>query len=113
MLLESKMKKWHVLDTVTRPDGYGGFDEVSAPGAPFDAACTLKSNTEAQIAYANGVKKLYAVVTRQTVRLKRGMKIQRDEDGLVLKVTSDAADMQTPAESGLKLYQVTAEVVEV
>lgn len=113
MLLDSKMKKWHVLDTITKPDGYGGYNEVLTIGAPFEAACTLKSNTEAQIAYANGLKKQYAVVTRQTVRLKHGMKIQRDEDGLMLKVTSDAADMQTPKESDLKLYQVTAEVVEV
>ena len=61
MLLESRMKPFVILDTVTVPDGFGGYDEVLADGAPFDAAAVIKSNTEALIAYQNGVKKIYSV----------------------------------------------------
>lgn len=112
-LLQSRMKPFVIMDTVTRPDGFGGYDEVLADGAPFDAAVTLKNTTEALIAYQSGVKKIYTVITKQTVRLRRGMKIRRIEDGLMLRVTTDAEDMKTPDISDLKLYQVSAEAVEV
>lgn len=113
MLLESKMKPFVIIDTVTVPDGFGGYNEVLADGAPFDGAAVIKNNTEALIAYQSGVKKLYSVVTRQTVKLKRDMKIRRIEDGLTLRVTSDAADFKTPDISDLKLYQVSAEAIDV
>ena len=112
-LLQSRLKPFVIMDTVTRPDGFGGYDEVLADGAPFDAATTIKSSTEALIAYQDGAKKIYTVVTRQTVRLRRGMKIRRVEDGLTLRVTTDAEDMKTPDISDLKLYQVSAEAIEV
>jgi hypothetical protein len=41
------------------------------------------------------------------------MKIRRVQDGLTLRITSNAADFATPAISDLKLYQVSAEAVEV
>lgn len=112
-LLESSMKPFVILDTVTRPDGFGGYDEVLADGAPFDAAATMKNTTEAQIAYQTGAKRIYTVVTRQTVKLKQNMKIRRVQDGLTLRITSNATDFATPAISDLKLYQVSAEAVEV
>lgn len=111
-LLESRMKPFVIMDTVTVPDGFGGYDEVLTAGAPFDAATVIKNSTEAQIAYQTGTKKIYSVVTRQTVRLKHGMKIRRVEDGLTLRVTTDAADLKTPDISDLKLYQVSAEAIE-
>lgn len=113
VLLQSRMKPFIILDTVTKPDGFGGYDEVLTEGAPFDAATTTKDSTEAQIAYQNGAKKIYTVVTKQTVKLKRGMKIRRVEDGLTLRITTDAADMKTPDISILKLYQVSAEAIDV
>lgn len=112
-LLESRMKAFMILDTVTVPDGFGGYNEALTDGAPFDGAAVIKDNTEALIAYQNGAKKIYHVVTRQTVRLKRNMKIRRIEDGLTLRVTSDATDFKTPDISDLKLYQVSAEAIDV
>lgn len=112
-LLESKMNPFVILDTTTQPDGFGGYNEVLKDGAPFDAAAVLKSNTEAQIAYQAGTKRMYTVVTKQTIVLKHGMKIRRVHDGLTLQVTSNATDMQTPGISSLNLAQVSAEVIDV
>lgn len=112
-LLESRMKPFVIVDTVTVPDGFGGYNEVFSDGAPFDGAAVAKDTTEALIAYQSGAKKIYSVVTRQTVRLKRNMKIRRIEDGLTLRVTTDASDFKTPDISDLKLYQVSAEAIDV
>ncbi len=112
-LLESRMKPFVIVDTVTVPDGFGGYDEVLSDGAPFDGAAVIKNSTEAQIAYQNGAKKIYSVVTKQTVKLKRDMKIRRVEDGLTLRVTTDATDLKTPDISDLRLYQVSAEAIDV
>lgn len=111
-LIESMMKAFVILDTATVPDGFGGYDEVLKEGAPFDAAATMKSTTDAQIAYQQGMKRIYAVVTKQTVKLKQGMKIKRVHDGLMLRVTSNADDMQTPSMSDLAFAQVSAEVID-
>lgn len=111
-LLESRMKPFVILDTVTVPDGFGGYNEVLTDGAPFQAATTTKDSTEAQIAYQAGTKKIYTVVTKQTVKLRHGMKIRRVEDGLTLRITTDATDFKTPDISSLNLYQVSAEAVE-
>ena len=110
-LIEQKMKPFVILDTVTVADGFGGYSEIHKDGAPFDAAATMKDTTEAQIAYQQGAKKIYTVVTRQTVKLKHGMKIKRLHDGLTLRVTSDSEDMQTPVTSNLSFSQVSAEVI--
>lgn len=112
-LLESKMKPFVILDTVTKPDGFGGYNEALTEGARFDAAITMKNNTEAQIAYQTGTKRIYAVITKQTVRLKQNMRIRRVQDGLTLRITSNAADLETPSVSDLKLYQVNAEAIDV
>ena len=112
-LLDSRMEPFVILDTVTRPDGFGGYNEVLADGAPFDAAVTMKNTTEAQIAYQTGAKRIYAVITRQTVKLKQNMRIRRVQDGLTLRITSNATDFHTPTISDLKLYQVSAEAIDV
>lgn len=112
-LLESKMKDCVVLDTITVPDGFGGYNEVLKDGAPFKAAITTKSTTEAQIAYQTGTKRIYIVVTPQVVALKQNMKIRRVDDGLTLRITSNASDFTTPNISSLSLSQVSAEAVGV
>lgn len=112
-LLESRMKDFVILDVITRPDGFGGFDEVMTEGAPFKAAAVIKSNTEAQIAYQTGTKRIYTVVTYNLVKLRPGMKIRMVEDGLTLEVTSNSTDMTTPEISNLDLSQASAKVVDV
>ena len=111
-LLASIMRSCVILDTVTRPDGFGGYDEVYTDGAEIMAAITLKSSTEAQIAYQTGIKRLYVVVTEDAVKLKQGMRIRRVQDNLTLRITSNASDFTAPQMAGVKMAQVTAEAIE-
>lgn len=112
-LLTSVMKPCVILDTTTKPDGFGGYDEVLTEGAPFNAAIAINNTTEAQIAYQTGTKRIYTVVTLPVVKLKQGMKIRRVYDGLTLRITSNASDMTAPDMSSLKMAQVNAEAVDV
>lgn len=112
-LLTNVMKPCVILDTVTKPDGFGGYDEVLSDGAGFQAAITMKNTTEAQIAYQTGTKRLYVVVTAPFVKLKQNMKIRRLDDGLTLRITSNASDLEAPSMSDLKMAQVSAEAVDV
>lgn len=111
-LLSSVMRPCRILDTVTRPDGFGGYDEAYTEGAEIMAAITLKSSTEAQIAYQTGIKRLYVVVTEEAVKLKQGMRIRRVQDGLTLRITSNASDFTAPQMAGIRMAQVTAEAIE-
>lgn len=112
-LLSNIMKPCVIMDTMTKPDGFGGYDEVLTEGAPFNAAIALNSTTEAQIAYQTGTKRIYTVVTLPVVKLKHGMMIRRVHDGLTLRITSNASDMIAPDMSSIKMAQVNAEAVDV
>lgn len=101
-----------MVDRHTVSDGMGGMIENWVDGAEFDAAFTQVSSTDALIAYQSGQKTMYKVITRQTVALKHNDRIRRMADGQVMRIASNAQDMRTPASSGLKMYQVTAEVIE-
>lgn len=101
-----------MLDLVSESDGFGGVIKVWKDGAKFEAAFAMNGSTDAQIAQQTGQKRLFTVVTRQTVELKHNDRIKRLSDGLVLRITSNAEDIKTPDSSDLKLYQVTAEAIE-
>lgn len=100
------------LDLTSESDGFGGFVETWKEGATFDAAFAMNGTTDAQIAQQSGQKRLFTVLTKQTAALRFNDRIKRLSDGLVLRITSNAADMATPGSSDLKLYQVTAEAIE-
>lgn len=101
-----------MVDRRTVSDGMGGVVATWEDGAAFDAAFALVSATDALIAYQSGQKAMYKVITRQTVVLRHNDRIRRLSDGQMMRITSNAQDMRTPASSGLKMYQVTAEVIE-
>ena len=111
-LIDQRMKPFVILDVATVPDGFGGYSEILKDGAPFYAAATMRDTTDAQIAYQQGMKRIYTVVTKRTVKLKHGMKIRRVHDSLTLRVTSESEDLQTPDSSALDYAQVSAEVIE-
>ena len=45
-LLSEAMEQCHMMDKTTAPDGYGGFTNVWAKGAEFNAAITFDSSIE-------------------------------------------------------------------
>lgn len=101
-----------MVDRRTVSDSMGGMMDTWVDGAVFPAAFVHVSTTDALIAYQTGQKTMYKVITRQTVALKHNERIRRLSDGQMMRITSNAQDMRTPASSGLKMYQVTAEVIE-
>ena len=84
-LIDSRMEDAVMLDLVSVPDGFGGVLKEWRDGAPFRAAIQLKTTTDAEIAYQQGAKRLYTVYTRQIVRLDRGDRFRRVNDGRVLR----------------------------
>ncbi len=108
-LLDEAMEKCTMIDKVTVPDGYGGFDVVWQDGAEFSAALALDISTQARIAQAQGVKNLYTVTTQKNVSLKFHDVFRRDRDLKTFRVTSDGADKHTPASATLNMRQVSAE----
>lgn len=111
-LIDSRMEDVTMLDMVSMPDGFGGIVKEWRDGAKFRAAILAKATTEAEIAYQQGVKRMYTVYTKQIVQLSRNDRFRRESDGRILRVTSDAVEDGTPGASVLDLYRVSAEVVE-
>lgn len=101
-----------IMDKYTQADGMGGIITTYADGAAFRAGITTKQSTEAQIAYQNGLKTIYAIVFEPKITLQQGDRVKRISDGRVFRVTSNASDMTTPAAAHLKMSQVSAEVIE-
>lgn len=101
-----------MVDKRTVPDGLGGVDVTYIDGAHFMAGIVAKQNTQAQIAYQQGLKTIYTVVFKPTAGLSFGDRIKRLSDGLMLKITSNARDMTTPERADIQLSQVSAEVIE-
>lgn len=111
-LIDSRMEDVTMLDMVSVPDGFGGIVKEWRDGAKFRAAILTKATTEAEIAYQQGVKRMYTVYTKQIAKLSRNDRLRRESDGRVLRVTSDAVEDGTPGTSVLDLYRVSAEAVE-
>lgn len=109
MALHDYYDGWHMLDRTTVSDDMGGTVSVYRPGAAIRAGCSTVSSAEVQVAYRQGLSTIYTIVTDTTVHLTQGDVIRRDRDGLTLRVTSDAADMTTPAVARVQYSQVTAE----
>ena len=113
MALTDFFVKCVFLDKITLPDGYGGITTVYRNGAEFDAGIATNQSTEAEIAYQNGLKVLYSIVTTDLINLRQGDVIRRLSDGLTLRVTSDASDMHTPPMASQQYIKVTGEAVKV
>lgn len=100
-----------MMDRVTVSDELAGIAQYWQEGAHFKAGIVTNQATEAKIAYQTGAKTMYTIVTDELCALETGDRVKRLSDGLVLKVTSNARDMETPAVAQVKYRQVNAEAV--
>ena len=100
-----------MLDRRTHPDGFGGITDTWVDGAMFDAAAAMRQSDEMTIAYRNGLKMVYDVVVPETVTLMQNDRIKRVRDGLVIRVTSNTAEMTTPSMSDMHFSQCSAEAI--
>ena len=110
-MLSDFLNPCRMMDRTSQPDGYGGVVYTYQPGASFNAGIATVSSTQAMIAYAKDTKTVYTIVTGELTTLVMGDVIQRMSDGLMLRITSNAADMTTPARARVKFRQCTAERV--
>lgn len=107
-LMSAAMEKCHIIDQVTTPDGYGGFDTSYQEGAEIMVAFAFNTSTQARIAAAQGTDNRYTLFTKKSVVLKFNNIIKRDSDGRYFQVTSDGMDNRTPDSAGLDLRAVEA-----
>lgn len=108
-LIDDFTSECAMIDKVTIPDGYGGFDPAWKLGAPFSAAITLDNSMQSRIAEKQGVTALYTVTTQKNINLQYHDVFKRLSDGKIFRVTSDGDDKATPISAELDMRQVSAE----
>lgn len=101
--------KYRTLTQTASP--LGGKIDTWTDGATFQAGVSLNNSREAQIAYRNGLATQYTIVVPNGVTLRQNDRIKRVADGVEYRITSNSADMHTPAPAALQYAQVTAEVI--
>ena len=107
-LLQDAMVDCVLMEKKREPDGAGGFITEWYEGATFRAAISVNTTTEAQIAEAQGIKRIYSVITNKNASLDYQDVFKRLTDGATFRVTSDGHDVVSPSSSVLNMSQVTA-----
>ena len=108
-LIDDFTSECAMIDKVSVPDGYGGFDKAWKVGAHFNAAITLDNSMQSRIAEQQGVTALYTVTTKKNINLQFHDVFKRLSDGKIFRVTSDGDDKATPISADLEMRQVSAE----
>lgn len=108
-LIDDFTSECAMIDKVSVPDGYGGFDPAWKVSAGFDAAVTLDNSIQARIGEKQGVTALYTVTTEKNINLQYHDVFKRLSDGKIFRVTSDGDDDATPVSASLNMRQVSAE----
>ena len=108
-LIDDFTSECAMIDKVSVPDGYGGFDPAWKIGAKFNAAITLDNSMQSRIAEQQGVTALYTVTTKKNINLQYHDVFKRLSDGKIFRVTSDGDDKNTPSSATLNMRQVSAE----
>ena len=112
MALTDFFQTFRLIRRTELPDGYGGTEITHEVLTTFNAGISANRSNEAVIAGRVGKKTIYTVTTLMQDELEQNDIIQRVSDGLVLRVTSDASEMTTPAVATIQYRDVTAEVIE-
>lgn len=111
-MLSDYFEPFVMQDRVSQPDGFGGVAYSYKDGAPFEAGITTSSSVEAQVAVQSGMKTVYTIVHPIALILAQNDIVKRMKDGRVYRITSNSADMTTPATAQVQYAQAKAEVVE-
>ncbi len=111
MALEDFFEPFVMQVLTEAEDGLGGRVQIWTDGAEFLAGLSTNHSTEARIAYQNGMKTLYTLVTDTGTVLRQDDRMKRVRDGLLYRITSHSADMTTPHVAQRQYAQVSAEVV--
>jgi hypothetical protein len=107
-LLDDAMVDCVLMEKKREPDGAGGFITEWYEGASFKATISVNTTIEAQIAEAQGIKRIYSVITNKNAILDPQDVFKRLHDDATFRVTSDGHDVVTPKSAFLNKSQVTA-----
>lgn len=105
-VMQSFTQKFCFLEKTHVTDGVGGFTLDYKEGEPFDAVVRHDTTVEAQVAEQAATASTYTLLVDAGVPLAFPDYIKRVEDGQIFQATSDAADKQSPPESGMNLRAV-------
>lgn len=108
MALHDFYEECRYLDVETAPDSRGGTIRRYKPGKSFVAGIYPVSSSTRESAGAIAPSTSYNIITDIGIPLTYGDVVQRVRDGLTLRVTSNASDMETPAVAVVKYHQVSA-----
>ena len=111
MALKDFFEDFIIQSKVYVDTGFGTFEPQYTDGANFRAGISTNSSVEAQIAERNGMKTIYTIVHLPSIALHKDDRVRRIKDGRMYRITSDSADMITPAMADVRYAQVTAEVI--
>ena len=100
------MQNW-----TSEPDGFGGIIWTLSDGASFRAGIATQNSAEAQLAYQAGTKTVYRIAHRKTLVLEQDDRVKRIKDGRIYRITSNSADMTTPAPAQEQFAWASAEMV--
>lgn len=101
-----------VIDYVSRPDGLGGVVWDTVEGAPFRAGIYHNTSNEAQIAYQQGAKSIFTIITLKNVELEQNDVVKRARDGRTYRIVGNAIDNTAPDKAvDVNIRTVQAEVV--
>lgn len=98
-----------LMERTRIPDGEGGWTTTYKDGAKFQAAITLDSSLQAQVAEKQGVKGIYTITTPKSITLEFHDVVRRERDGKIFRVTTDGDDKHTPDSATFQIRQVRAE----
>ena len=103
-----------IMDKITTNDSISGVSTAYVDGATIRAGIVSVNSSDAvRVAYQEGKKAMYTVVTDKSVALAVGDRLKLVSDGTVMTVRSSPADMSTPpvASAGMQFHQVRAEAI--
>ncbi len=98
-----------VMVRVCSDDGEGGENTTWTEGESFTAAITHDQTIQGRVAESEGMTSTYTVTTDKGFQLGFHDVFQRQTDGKVFRVTSEASDKQTPDRATFQVCQVTAQ----
>lgn len=111
MLFDVLGQDFCIIDIKSISDGQGGTIDTETNGAVFPALATMLQSQEMMIAYQNGQKRVYAIFAKETVGLRRDMKLKRLSDGARFRIIT-TPEQQKPPFSNIPMVRATMEVIE-
>lgn len=107
-MMQSFTKDFMVMERRHTPDGEGGSVTRWEDGMVFNAAIAHDTTILAQQAEGEGKASTYTLLIPASMSLDYPDVVKRVKTGETYQITTDSADLKTPATSGLSMKAVKA-----